>query len=269
MLPENRILMDHAYGLFEGLPPHFSNGVMDPRSESRLIPAPVNTPGGRLVASGALVGKVDANPGILDLEPRFNLAPGRRYRLELNFAHSDVPGILQCVGRTLFREYLLPSSGEARSFGSGPTNSPDLDLWSSDPAGDEVALRYIPVSPGPAPASLAAFGTFQLRELIPGQEPVEVTALLPFQALVKTPSPALLETPRMFMPGYDARVDGKRTAVRMTPDLLVGVPISAGEHSVLLSYSGPFLLKLSYWAALLSWAMILASLAFRRALIKS
>jgi hypothetical protein len=267
--PENRLLMDHAYGLFSGLPPHFSNGVVDPLTEARLIPPPATRDPGRLVSSGSLTGTVDSNPGILDLKPALRLEPGERYRLELSFAHPDVPGTLQCAGRTFFREYLLPSSGEPRSFGSGPTNSPDMDVWSSDPAGDIISLRFIPSQPGPVAASLAEFGTFHFYERVPGEEPVEVTALLPFRARVRTPSPAILETPRMYMPGYEAWVDGNPVAAVSTPDLLVGVPIGAGEHTAFVNYAGPMLLRISYWGALLAWAAVVWLLGTRRDPIKN
>ncbi len=269
MLPENRILMDHAYGLFAGLPPHFSNGVVDPRSEGRLIPAPANRAAGRVAATGQLTGRLDANPGILDLYPNLRLEPGRRYRLELSFSHPEVPGILQCVGRTFFREYLLPSSGEPKSFGSGPSNSPEMDVWSTDPAGDEVALRFIPAQPGASAGSLAAFGAFELLERVPSEEPVEIMSLFPFRARVKTASPAILETPRMYMPGYDAWVDGRRVAVVSTPDRLVGVPINSGEHTATLSYPGPILLRLSYWEALLAWGAVICLLASRQGPIRN
>jgi hypothetical protein len=269
MLPENRLLMDHAYGLFAGLPPHFSNGVVDPRSEARLISTPPGPPAGNLVSSGSFEGTLDANPGILDLSPRLRLEPGQRYLLHISFNHPDEAGILQCVGHTFFREYLLPSSGEPQSFGSGPSNSHSLDVWSSDPAGDDVSLRFIPAQPSPSARALAAFGSFQLRQRTPGEGPVEVTSLLPFQARVRTPSSSLLETPRMYMPGYTAWVDGIRVPAASTPDRLVGVPLSAGEHTVVVGYPGPALLRFSYWAALASWVAALSFLAFDNRRIRS
>ena len=82
MRPENISLMNHSYGLFSKLPAYFSNGVVDPTSEARLlfldsgIPIPVNP--GKTVLAGRLMGTVDANPGILDLSPTIRLDPGRR-----------------------------------------------------------------------------------------------------------------------------------------------------------------------------------------------
>jgi hypothetical protein len=264
MRPENVALMDHAYGLFGGVPPHFSNGVVDPRSGARLLPPPVNLSQGRLLASGSLRGNVDANPGILDLSPKLHLDFGQRYRLDITFAHGRVPGILQCVGTTLFREYLLPSSGERLSFGSGPSNSPTMDLWTTDPRGDDVSLRFIPIQPGPEPSTLALFGSFRFLEVLPDQEPVEVTSLVPFTARVRTPSPTDLETPRMYMPGYKAAVDGRSVAVLRSPDSLVAIPIPAGQHTAVLAFQGSPVLRISYWGSLFSWTAALLCLAVCR-----
>lgn len=262
--PENTFLMNHAYGMFDGLPPHFSNGVVDPRSEARLIPAGPAQNGERWAASGLLTGTVDDNPGILDLAPPMHLDPGHRYRLGLVFAHAEVPGILQCVGRSMFREYRLPSSGERLSFGSAPPNTPDMDLWTTDSAGDDVSLRFIPDQPGPDPEALTEFGSFQLSELLPAQQGVEVESLMPFRARTRAGSPAVLETPRVFIPGYDAWVDGQQVGVIRSPDFLVGVPVPSGEHTVAVAYSGPPRLRISYWAALLAWAATLWVLAAGR-----
>jgi hypothetical protein len=267
--PENRILMNHAYGLFAGLPPHFSNGVVDPRSEARLLPPPLAVSQGRLIQSGELKGKVDANPGILDLHPALHLDPGKRYQVKIAFSHGRVAGILQCVGRTFFREYRLPSSGEPLSFGSGPSNTPFLDFWTTASAGDDVELRFIPTQPGPKPATIEDFGSFEFRELQAGEEPVEVTSLEPFTARVRTPAPAFLETPRMFMPGYVATVDAHPVDVVRSPDALAEIPVPSGEHLVSMAYKGTRLLRSSYWAALVSWACVLAALIPKRALVRS
>jgi hypothetical protein len=267
--PENRILMNHAYGLFAGLPPHFSNGVVDPRSEVRLVPLPNAVTQGRMIDSGPLRGKVDANPGILDLYPALHLDAGRRYQVRLGFSQGSIPGILQCVGRTFFREYRLPSSGEPLSFGSGPSNSPIMDLWTTNPAGDDVEIRFIPDQPGPKASSLAAFGSFEFRELMPGEVPVDVTSLEPLTVRVRTPAPALLETPRMFMPGYRATVDGQPVVPVRSPDSLTGIPVTAGEHTITLAYRGTLLLWVSYWGALAGWAGGLFLLSYKSGRIRS
>jgi hypothetical protein len=125
--PENLFLTNDSYGLFGNLPPNFSNGVMDANAQVRLRTADpgklLYKPERRVLESGDLSGTLDANPGILNLLPKIRLEPGRRYRIEFQFAQEGLQGILQLSGRSLFREYLLPSSGEEFAFGSGPHNA--------------------------------------------------------------------------------------------------------------------------------------------------
>ena len=259
--PENLMLMDHAYGLFPRIPSYFSNGVVDPRSQARLkslatgelLPAPP----GVVAESGLLDGTIDANPGVLDLRPSIHLQPGVRYDLELLLSREGTPGVLQFSGRTLFREYSLPSSGEPLAFGDVPANPHDLGIWTTDPSGDDVSIRYIPVQTGLAPAVCRHFGSYTLRRIDPGQEPVTVTSLVPLRATVRAGAPALLETPRMFMPGYLAAVDGAAVGVVRSSEDLACVPVPAGNHSVVLWFGGPPGLTVSYWLAVCAWAAAL------------
>ncbi len=259
--PENLFLMDHSYGLFSRPPGYFTNGVVDPRSEARLkIPITwklLPKPERRFIQSGTFVVTVDANPGILELSPAFHLDFGRRYALEFAFAHESVAGILQFVGRSLFREYSLPSSGEAMAFGDGPNNGRTIDLWTSDPLGEEVRVRFIPVLNGNTAASPEEFGSFKLREIDPSQEPVEIVSLMPFQANTRAGAAAVLETPRVFMPGYVASVDGHKGDVLRSDEGLASVPVEPGVHTVSLGFPGPLILRFSYWTAILAWAVTL------------
>ena len=259
---ENRPLMTHAYGLFPALPPRFTNGVADPAFEARLLDSttglPVPEPERKLIDSGHLEGTVDANPGILDLSPTIRLEPKRHYELRFGFPGTALKGILQLTGKTFFREYALPSSGERDSFGSGPTNSRNLGLWTTDPAGNTVTIRFIPMMRGIEIAELAHFGTFELYEFDPKSERVHLESLLPYKVSVSVSAPVILETHRVFIPGYRAWVDGQETTAKSSNEGFVAVPLTNGNHGVTLHFEGPLILRLSYWAALASWAAFLA-----------
>jgi hypothetical protein len=259
--PENLMLMDHSYGLFPKMPAYFSNGVVDPRSQVRLKdPATgglLALPKGTLAQSGVLDGAVDANPGILDLSPMIRLEPGVRYDLEITPAREGASGVLQFSGRTLFREYSLPSSGEPLAFGDGPASPHDVGIWTTDPSGDNVALRFIPLQPGAPPSAYEPFGSFALRRIDPAEDPVAVTSLVPLRATVRAGTPAILETPRMFMPGYLAAVDGAGVGVVRSAEGLAALPVPAGIHSVVLWFAGPPSLRVSYWLAVSAWAATL------------
>jgi hypothetical protein len=272
--PENLFLTNDSYGLFGSLPPHFSNGVVNPRDEARLLAAGTGKalplPDRRVLDSGALAGTVDDNPGVLRMGATVHLECGRRYALEIQFRRQDLQGILQLEGHSVFREYRLPSSGEALAFGSGPANDRTIALWTSDPAGDDVSIRFIPTAPGDKPEDFARFGAFRLLEVDPGREPVEVTSLMPFIARVRTGAPVLLETPRMYMPGYRAIVDGRHGEEVVRSEAgLAAVPIPPGTHTVSLGFAPPALLSISYWGAIAAWGAmaVLAALASARALL--
>ena len=129
------------------------------------------------------------------------------------------------------------------------------------PEGDDVTLRFIPTAAGETPQDYANFGRYAVQEMRSGNSPVEVTGLMPFQANVRAPSAALLETPRMFQPGYVAKIDGRSAEVLSSPRGLAMLPIPSGEHKVEVSFRGPLPLRLAYWTTLLAWIGLLATAA--------
>jgi hypothetical protein len=258
--PENRPTMNHAYGLFPALPAYFSHGVMDPRAEARLLdhatlavlPPPAPSP--TEPALTPLRGTVDANPGVLLLSPSLTLQPGRRYALEFVFAPKSYVGILQLSGRTFFREYALPHSGEALAFGSEAPNNPTLPLWTTASEPETITLRFIPTD-GTAPQTFAAFAAIRLREINDATATVNVTAQLPFRATVHATQPAWLETPRMHQAGYQATVDGRAATVKKSPQGLAMIELPYGAQTITLTYQAPMLLRVSYVTSLLLWLL--------------
>jgi hypothetical protein len=262
-LSENILLMDHAYGLFANVPAYFTNGVVAPWSQFRLLkpdsqePLPANR--GTPLAQGRLTGTVDANPGILDLSPTFRLEPGHRYELDLDFALPSTPGILQVTGALMSREYPLPDAGASKAFGSGEHRPHELDLWTSGTEPEDVQLRFIPLTPGSHTADYISFGHFRLWDVTSLHRAVNVTGLLPLTLTADSAAPGLLETPRVSMPGYRAMIDGNPAKAVTSPEGLVAVPLPAGQHRVDLAYVGPLSLRLSYWIAVLAWTFVLGA----------
>ena len=261
-LPENLFLTNDSYGLFGSLPPYFSNGVVHPRIQARLLsPATgriLPAADRQLIESGPLVGTVDENPGVLKLGTTVHLERGRRYVLEFAFDRGDLQGVLQFSGNSMFREYTLPSSGEELAFGSERANAREVTLWTSDPAGDDIAIRFIPTRPGEAPGDFARFGSYRLFGIDPVRQPVSVETLMPFGAHVRTGVPAILESPRMFMPGYEATLDGRRAEVLRSDAGLAAIAVPPGYHAAELWFKAPFPLRISYWAAIACWAGVIA-----------
>lgn len=267
MLPENRLLMAHSYGLFSALPPHFSHGVMDPAAEFRLLPSsghPIDDRESKLKNSLPLHGSVDVNPGILKLDPVFHVQPGKRYELRFEFRDLPYVGVLHLSGRSFFREYVLPASGESAAFGTGPKHSHALILSTSRTDGDDIEVRFIPTTSGAKPIDFAQFGRYRFAEIDSRQTPIHLSSLVPLRATVSSNEPADLETPRMYQPGYLAKIDGLATPARRSADGLVAVSVPSGTHEFELSFAGPRSLRLSYWLTLAAWLAVLVALSALR-----
>jgi hypothetical protein len=259
--PENRLLMNHAYGLFAALPEHFTNGATDPRAEVRLFNARTGeelrgpTPTGNFIP---VTGRIDANPGILRLDRELIVEPGQRYALDFQFRARDYTGILQLSGSTLFREYQLPRSGSERAFGTAPGNSTTLALWTTSREPERIVLRFIPTAPGATPGQFADFGELRFRQIDPASEPATLLGLVPLRVRTRASTPAELRTPRMAMLGYSATVDAAAASLSTAADGTVQVAVPAGEHIVELAYRAPALVQFSYFATLLAWAAVAA-----------
>lgn len=259
--PENRLLMNHAYGLFEKLPPYFSNGVLDPTAELRLLTPNTQEPivpalTSKTVQEGTFRGAVDATPGVLNLTPKLALFPGRRYELEFTFFSPEQKGILQLLGSSLFREYVLPQSGEERAFGAQAANSHTLSLWTSQSTPETIQLRFVFGETDGTAASFSKFATFRLVERLSDSAPIQVKSWTPLTLDVTTLSPALVETPRMFLPHYRVQINGRDEPATLSVNKLTAASIPAGTSHLSITYSPPGLLQVSYWASLLCWGAV-------------
>lgn len=268
--PENLLLMNHAYGLFPALPAYFSNGTMDPRTEARLLDRESMRPVPEVARPRKFVpmrGSIDENPGVLKLEPTVYLEPGKRYELTFQFQQKTYSGILQLSGSSFFREYVLPASGQRLAFGSAPGHSHTLSLWTTASEGTAVTLRFIPTLPSESPSGYVDFAEYFFGEIFAGDETVSTTSILPYRAEIKTPRSTLLETPRMFQPGYTAVVNGLPQPVASSPNGLVMVPLEAGASQVALKFRGPAALRIAYFTTLAAWlgtAVLVIAIVARR-----
>lgn len=259
---ENVAIQRHTYGLFSRRPAYFTHGVVEPRMESRLLdPATGHVEAsdydlGRAQAPQEnFLGKIDANPGILDLDPPFVLHSGEKYLLTFDFARADTTGVLQIIGPEFYREYILPLSGESMSFGSSPKSEKSITLWTTVPGSETVNLRFIPTAEHAKPTDFIPFAKYRLQRIDEKALPVRVSSLIPYQATVRSPEAALLESPRMFVPGYAATVNGAPVAVRKSAEGLVAFPIPQGESRVELRFAGPIALHLAFWLSAGSWVL--------------
>jgi hypothetical protein len=262
--PENIDLTVTSFALL-GTPPWFVNGVMDPAMEFRLrepgdvrvVTANATAPWPDRVAAGSFR-VADTGPNRLTLAPTLTLEPGRRYRLSFDFKIPPQPLILQLRGRGFFREYTLPMAGGAEGFGLASGASHSLSLWTTGK--QPVTVELWLVAPGIETQNLDLIADFRLEAARLDQLPVVLESLAPLRVRVRAAAAGYLETPRLFLPGYAATVDGRPVPVQASPDRLVLVPVPAGTSEVTIRYPGPFILRLAFWLTSAAWAGVLLAL---------
>lgn len=257
--PENVVLTRFSYFVFPQAPSTFTHSVADPALEWRLAADPEAPPFLENVkAAIPTAGKgrrldfrvAADDPATLTLPP-FDLMPGRHYLLAFDFKDlSRAKGTLRISGTSLFRDYGLPDWGGARSFGAGGIHSTIVPLSTSRPEGETVTVRFLPDPALGPPGKFPPFGGASLFAYDPARLPVRVASWIPLRAEVDSPAAAWLETPRMFVPGYRAWVDGRSAPVRPTREGLASVPVPSGHSAVELRYEAPIGLRALFWGSL-------------------
>jgi hypothetical protein len=271
LLPENITLSrTHSYE-YLGTPSYFSNGHMDPRLETRLLDRTTRQPfaDGATLRSDGSMGAPHVSPFVLEgagsnaVPHTLQLDPGQPQVLRFDFLGNNPEGELQFVGDTLSDHYSLPLSGLSRSFGAGPQSSRSLILQNSTHVAEAVTIRFV----AKGSMSGGAFARVTSEPLAEGARAIRLLSLTPFHAWVVADRNCFLETPKLFVPGYSARVDGAKVLLLKTAEGLVAVPLLKGSHDVSLTYDGGALLLLSYWGSACAWLaliVVVSSVAFRR-----
>jgi hypothetical protein len=209
-----------------------------------------------------------ANPGVVEVGAPLELPPGRKYLLTFRFARETLRGLLRLKGERLERVYILPEAGEEKAFGTGPSQEKSLVLWTTRATGvEKVQLEFIPEGGQTGLLGLRSLGEARLSPIDTQTVPATVTGLVPLTLHTRLEHAALVETMRVFIPGWEATVNGKRVPVQRSTEGLVAVPVPAGENEVVVTYRGPFVLRAVFWINLV--AGVLVMLAGARFLIRS
>ena len=273
MLPQNALLTRYSYSAFSRFPYTYSHGFMDPLLQQRLLSRDetrVLVDNGSALAAlpatqhGVFTAVNDNDSTFYNLSPRLRLDPGQRYGLTLDWLVPPERGYLQLIGKRIFREYTLPSSGiyniyESRAFGNGPIASGTISLWTDATDGTEVYGIYI--APDRPIIPEFPLARFSLHEFNAEQLPIRVKNFMPYQADVFVPEPAWLETPKVWTGGYHATVNGLAAEVGRSDQDLVKVKLSPGPNTIKLTYSPPAIVVIAYTVALcsmlgwLTWAL--------------
>ena len=279
----NHILLTrYSYSSFSTTPSYVTHSYMEPWWENRLLDRTTQRPflsnadaaaprldmehglpeHPRLVQSGVFLARNLRETEHHDLDPALTLEPGRLYALRFDFAQPGIGNYLQIIHPSLFREYMLPDSGAGlhrqgppQGFGSLPSSSKvmPLALVQDATAPQTITLRLI--TPRRA-EDVFPLGEYWLYTYDRAELPINVESWVPYRARVETAVAAYLETPRLWLKHWRAKVNGDAVAVEQSPDNLVMVPIAPGRSTVELRYQPPgwfsalFYLNFSTWVVL-------------------
>jgi hypothetical protein len=252
-------------------PSYNLNGVMDYHLESRLLradnlhllPEPLlEAPHGEKMVLMAKPNPLA--PSVLVLSPRIRLAPGEREIWKFEFFDKKYEGWFVGLGPGGYsRYYMLPDGGYAEnSFGVGPGRPKTLAFWNSQSVPQDIDFTF--EMPDAQPGFGDKFANVTVQRYRVEDLQIQTLGLIPYRARVKVVVPSYLETPRVFIPGYQAKVDGRRAPVQMSPDFLAMIRLDPGRHEVELSYHAPLKLKLAGLASAGGWLGLAVCGARRR-----
>ena len=254
--PGNIVLARYSYALFGRMPAYYTDGWTDPEFESRLLDAnmEVSQDDAAAVLRAAPAGTPAAWTPLAP-QTELNLSGPGDYLLAFAFQNPSATGEITVRGGGIDRVYRLPRSGGPLAFGSEAGCAKTTVLRLTGAGVQRIALRA--TVPG-ASVHLARFAESRL--------PVRIITQTPYTAEIHAAAGGFLETPRVWLDGYAATVNGRPAALRLSPNGLVAVTVPAGDATVVLTYVGPPILR---WSWLLSLATLaglpwLASAALRR-----
>ncbi len=283
--PDNTELGRYPYSSFEFTPAYASHGYMDAWFENRLLDRPslrtlvtnadAAAPGDASPAAGPAVGELlqhgvvtaenIANSDFYVLKPPLLLEPRKHYALRLEFAQPDIVGTLQIANDGIFREYLLPDSGSGmerrgppRSFGTTPTSGRVIPLAVDEKGAGSPNTLLITVR---KTRDNFTAGRFWLYSYDRSRLPIRVDSWIPYRAHLNAPKAAYLESPRMWLRGWRATVNGRPTATERSPENLVMIPVPPGESAIALDFVPPLAVSVSFWIGLGGW-LLLCTAAF-------
>ncbi len=278
MRPENVVLSRYSYEYYGRLPRAFTNGTVSPWMQNRLLNRGTLTPIDlNLLAIDAPA--APAQPGLPKpvnrtrhrfvatdyggyYVPALRLEPNQAYFVRFLFALKQAQGTLQLLGNNIYREYPLPMAGQDHAFGMGALQRNGFSLWTTANSTDQVEIRFYNAPNQPAPENL---GDVDLIQVNPKQLPLRLDTLYPYQINVQTKIDTWLETPKLFLPGYAAEINGHRVPVERSPDGLVMIPVPAGQHRVNLNYVASPALRIAFWIMISSGVgLLLFSFWWRR-----
>ncbi len=260
--PSNLDLTVTSYA-FVGVPPTYVHGVMDPRFEFRILrngvdeiasPLSSGLATSPVVQTGSLRLSGGLGPGKIVVSPKLRLAPGHVYLLSFTFRVPPVQALLYLKGPLLDRTYILPEAGEAKGFGMMDGERRSIPIWTDSDKTEDVEILVWLTDKAVLTGKPTVFADFTLQDVDMSTLPVRVDSLFPLRFTVNAPQAGCtVETPRRYLPGFTAIVNGKPADVLMARNRQAMIPLPAGQSVVELSYPGPALARLAFWMSVSCW----------------
>lgn len=272
-ISENRHLDRVAYDLLP-ISPYHGYGAIEPQLESRILNPDGSLREGHRSAAERMEDAatrritlrsavMPSAPAWLELSPAIELAPQESVLLRFEFFAKPYDGYFIMKNDRVYREYALPRSGQPLAFGTTAAASHVLVLRNTAGVPAKISCYFVRTGTFAGGDDFGDFARVAISRFQPDRLAVRTRALIPYQADVTLDSAGWLETPRVFLPGYRAWIDGKETKVERSRRGLAAVALPAGEHAVILKFSG----TASLWAAgaisLAAWLGLLTAAVLR------
>jgi hypothetical protein len=266
MAPE-RVSLSRATAEVLGRPNAFTSmSRVDPVMEYRLVDAAT----GMARANG-----VTLRPGLVRPEEVYELnlsaageemsrqrpvVPPGGATFTFDFHGPSPSGILELIQGAGAFDYALNTEGLGSwSVGVRPAERRTFLLRNPDRMGHSIQVLFWPWTPiAPSPGG-SPFATLRVRPWLPDEQVVRILSLIPAQIEVEADRAEWLESPKFWIPGYRARVDGRPEAIVRSGLGLVAVAVPKGIHRIEITYRGPWLLCTAYAVSLAAWLSVLGA----------
>lgn len=266
-LSENAVADRFIYDLLS-IPDYYSNGKTDPALETRFLDSSLRVKIGPeqiatlMEANGEQSIHLTSEPfpnsaDWLKIAPSITVNPGQYMLLRFSF-RPEIRYDGYLIFRSQFddyREYILPASGMPAAFGVSPTMSHVIPLWNSTNFPVEYKLSHYRRPESTVGQNGSDYADLKISRYDRSRSPINIISWLPYRASVNAPERGFLETPRVFLPGYRARVDGRPAEPLVSGQRLLMVAVDAGQHEVEVRYIGTPRLWFGAIVSAAAWAL--------------
>jgi hypothetical protein len=181
----------------------------------------------------------ESNPDWLLLTPGWEVQPGGTLLLRFEFFGKFNPrGWLVMSSDSGYQEHYLDPAYMGAGFGAGPVATRTIAVTNSGAHNERYTLRLKVDSGNTLPRDGGVWGRVHLSRYDPEKASVQVESLVPYRARVTMSEDGYLETPRQWLAGYRAWVDGVPVAPLRAKSGMLGIPVKAGPHLVVLQFTG-------------------------------